>query len=468
MSLSVINDTDRSHSTSSTQSVKSEIDHTDPASKPQSQLQPQSPSDNAPCQFSAFYRWFILFIIALQGFLGPLSSSIYIPAIYRVKKDFNVSTTGINATISIYIYILGVAPMIWAVISERHSRRRVYIISTAMYVVSTLGCAASKSIGLFVTMRIFQAAGASAAQAVGAGTIIDLFQVHDRGKAMGLFFLGPLVGPVIGPIAGGYISQYFHWRDIFWSLAAVGGFVLLLMICFLPETGTRSVKIDESAIKAMLRPLSFLLEKIVVLASIPYAIAFGFMYFVIASLSHELITRYHFTSSQVGLAYLANGTGNAIGAMVSGKCADWILRRNSDQRSYVIEHRLSVTWLGVVLLCAGELMYGWCVQLQLSVVAVLAGLFLLGLGVGIIQTPSNTYVMDAYEGHAASAMSASNLMRCTWAGCTPLMAPFMLHRMGNGWSLTVIASVSALSGICIFLVQHFGHRWRNAKCHPLP
>lgn len=73
-------------------------------------------------------------------------------------------------------------------------------------------------------MRALQATGASATQAVGAGyvlfffsprsfltfvysTVIDLFDIHERGNAMGFFLLGPLIGPVIGPIAGGYINE---------------------------------------------------------------------------------------------------------------------------------------------------------------------------------------------------------------------------------------------------------------------
>lgn len=38
-------------------------------------------------------------------------------------------------------------------------------------------------------------------------TITDLFDVHERGNAMGLFLLGPLVGPVAGPIVGGFINE---------------------------------------------------------------------------------------------------------------------------------------------------------------------------------------------------------------------------------------------------------------------
>lgn len=38
-------------------------------------------------------------------------------------------------------------------------------------------------------------------------TITDVFTARERGNAMGLFFLGPLIGPVLGPLAGGYINQ---------------------------------------------------------------------------------------------------------------------------------------------------------------------------------------------------------------------------------------------------------------------
>ena len=59
--------------------------------------------------------------------------------------------------------------MMWAALSERYGRRLIYIIATVIYVGSTIGCALSPVIGVFVLMRILQSVGASAAQAVGAG-----------------------------------------------------------------------------------------------------------------------------------------------------------------------------------------------------------------------------------------------------------------------------------------------------------
>ncbi|KAG1052502.1 hypothetical protein G6F46_007574 [Rhizopus delemar] len=98
-------------------------------------------------------------------------------------------------------------PLFWATFSERYGRRIIYVLSTTLYIASTVGCALSNNVGLFIAMRALQATGASATQAVGAGTVIDLFDIHERGNAMGFFLLGPLIGPVIGPIAGGYINE---------------------------------------------------------------------------------------------------------------------------------------------------------------------------------------------------------------------------------------------------------------------
>ncbi|KAG1474812.1 hypothetical protein G6F56_000120 [Rhizopus delemar] len=373
-----------------------------------------------------------IILLALQGFLGPVTSSIYIPAIAQVRHSFNASSTTINATISLYVFVIGLMPLFWATFSERYGRRIIYILSTILYIVSTVGCALSNTVGLFIAMRALQATGASASQAVGAGTVIDLFDARERD---------------IG------------WRFIFWILCALGGLILLLIVFFLPETSATMLKkkslaannvrceYSETLLEGMARPFIFLTKPAVIFTTTPYSIAYGFMYFMIASLPQQLSTHYGFTSSQIGLSYLANGLGNAIGALVSGILSDRALVKKGNS-----EARLSTIWLGIIMLPAGDLVYGWCSQFEVHVIA-------LGLGVGLVQTPSNTYISDVYPKYAASVMSTANLLRCISAGCTPLVAPTLIRAIGNGWSMTILAVISALSGICVFVAQRYGSKW---------
>jgi MFS family permease len=60
---------------------------------------------------------------------------------------------------------------------------------------------------LFILMRCLQATGSSAVVAVGAGSLADMFEVHERGQKLGLFYGMPLLGPSIGPLIGGALGN---------------------------------------------------------------------------------------------------------------------------------------------------------------------------------------------------------------------------------------------------------------------
>lgn len=171
----------------------------------------------------------------------------------------------------------------------------------------------------------------------------------------------------------------------------MGGIVFLLILFCLPETSSFTLKkraqskkeeaviepvVQESRWKSMARPFKFIIKPVVALATTPYTFAYGFMYFVIASLPHQLASRYNFASYQIGLAYLANGAGNALGALISGKLSDRALRKPEDPINRVPELRLSPIWIGIIILPIGELMYGWCLDFNVHVSAGLTGLFL--------------------------------------------------------------------------------------------
>lgn len=80
--------------------------------------------------------------------------------------------------------------MFWAPLSERVGRRWIYIVCLLLFSVCTVICGVSTNIGLFFVFRLLQAGFGAAAQSVGGGTISDIFDFKDRGKAMGIFMLG--------------------------------------------------------------------------------------------------------------------------------------------------------------------------------------------------------------------------------------------------------------------------------------
>ena len=94
---------------------------------------------------------------------------------------------------------LGIFPLWWSAASERVGRRTVYVVSFTLWIVFNVLCATSVNIDELIVMRILAAGAGASVQAVGAGTLADIYIPQERGTAMGWFYLGPLAGPLIVP-----------------------------------------------------------------------------------------------------------------------------------------------------------------------------------------------------------------------------------------------------------------------------
>lgn len=183
----------------------------------QQQSTPPSPPPKEP--YTAFPIWrkrLILWLVTAAGFLGPLSGSIYLPILPTIRDEYEISTTAANASVSAFMAVFAVAPLIWASWADFGGRKMLYMISLVIYIASCICLAAlpSHAAVLFV-FRVVQAFGASSVQSLGAGTVADIIEPKNRAAAISIFMLGPQLGPILGPILGGAIASDNEWRWVF-------------------------------------------------------------------------------------------------------------------------------------------------------------------------------------------------------------------------------------------------------------
>lgn len=92
-----------------------------------------------------------------------------------------VSVTVASYSTTIAIVFAGVAPLIYAPISNFYGRRPVYLISTAIGIAANAGCAASQSWGPLLVARACVGIGTSVGMGVGASVVSDMYFMHQRG-----------------------------------------------------------------------------------------------------------------------------------------------------------------------------------------------------------------------------------------------------------------------------------------------
>ena len=124
---------------------------------------------------------------------------LYNTGIPYIASELQADAMPITLTTALYILVTGIAPVIWASISDHyHIRRNLILLALVIFSISSLISALIHNIWILIALRCFQGVGASCALSVGPGVISDCYPVDKRGSAFAKFYYGVFVGPLIG------------------------------------------------------------------------------------------------------------------------------------------------------------------------------------------------------------------------------------------------------------------------------
>ena len=152
------------------------------------------PEVTEPQHYSNKTKWLVTFIVAIAAAAAPVGSAIILPTLGQVGDELHASPTLTNLSVSLFMLSMAVWLLWWSNFSETYGRRTIYLTSFAMFTVFGVLSAVSKNIAMLIVMRMFCGGAAASVQAVGAGTIADIWESFERGQAVGYFYLGPLLG----------------------------------------------------------------------------------------------------------------------------------------------------------------------------------------------------------------------------------------------------------------------------------
>ena len=143
---------------------------------------------------------------------------------------------------------MAIFPLWWSAFSEVLGRRTIYLVSFALFTIWNIVAAVSTSMAMLVVMRVLGGGASSSVLAIGAGTLADIWEPKERGRAMGIFILGPMLGPLLAPVICVVLAQAWGWRSTQWFQVIYGGVLLVVLLLCLPETLARR-EVGASAVE---------------------------------------------------------------------------------------------------------------------------------------------------------------------------------------------------------------------------
>lgn len=402
--------------------------------------------------YSIFNRQEIFIIgifMSLTAYWSMLSSALYFPAIPKVSEEFNVSIEAANITVVVYLVFQSISPMILSGLSDAIGRKPVILLLLSCYIGVCVALSQVTVYWALLVLRIAQATSIASTISISQGMVADLTPKLTRGGFSGLVNGIVLSGQAFGGLVGGLLNSRWGLSGIFTFCAIGAGLALVCNLLFVPETnrtivGNQSVTppkiyhylglfflpryrnrltndsstiIQKSSGNVALSAIKIFVTKTVFFALFPTGLAFATWTVSMTSLSTVLKNQYGYSDIQIGLCYIAAGTGSVASSITSGLLMNWNYKRRKayceqNQVPFVIHKvRLEFTTRLSVVFIASVLVFGWCLSYNINLAPILIVHVVLSASVIWFLTILQTVLVDLHPARSSAASSCLNLMR---------------------------------------------------------
>lgn len=282
-------------------------------------------------------------LLAGLSALGPFSIDTYLPSFQDIGASLNATPLEVQQTLTAYMLPFALMSLWHGAIADALGRRRVLLVSLALFALASAGCVFATQIEHLWVLRALQGISAGAGIVVSRAIVRDLYDGAEAQRLMSHISMMFALAPAIAPVIGGRLQQWFGWQSVFVFLVAASFLVWFACWRLLPET-------LPEAQRQPLHPAYLARAYWHVLTSPAFllacaGLAFNFGGFFIYVMSAPVFLMRHLGVPETGFFWLFGPAmmGLMSGAWLSGRFAGKITARQTIKRGYLI--------MGMATLC---------------------------------------------------------------------------------------------------------------------
>jgi MFS family permease len=377
----------------------------------------------------------VLAPLALAQFICSFAGSNMNVMITDMSEDLDTTVQGIQIAITLFLLVMAALMIPGGKLTDRYGRKRLFMLGLIVYAVGAVLSALAPGLGVLII-------GNSILEGIGTAMLIPpvyilttlLFtDLTSRARAFGVISAMGGVGAAAGPLIGGLITSAISWRAAFIFQALVITVILFLSRKItdpLPADPTRSFDITGAVLSAVGLVLIvtgilaadnnlWLMLILIIVGALVLALFFRSVRAKERAGKEPLLSMslFHNRTSNLGLvtqntqwvmllgtsfvvsAYLqvVRGydaietgvifTAATVGLLASSLAAERLAKRRSQRILILAGFIITIAGIGVLILI---------VRLSPTPWAFAPGLLLIGLGLGVMLTPSVNVVQSSF------------------------------------------------------------------------
>lgn len=183
-------------------------------------------------------------IVACALFIENMDSTVISTSLPAIARDLSTDPIALKLALTTYLLALAVFIPISGWVADRFGARPTFMAAIGVFLLGSIGCAASSSLETLVAARFLQGMGGAMMVPVGRLVLLRTVPKSELVQALSWLTIPALVGPVIGPPLGGFITTYFDWRWIFLINIPMGVLGIVLAKRFIPDIKESAPPLD--------------------------------------------------------------------------------------------------------------------------------------------------------------------------------------------------------------------------------
>ncbi|MFT3848355.1 MAG: multidrug effflux MFS transporter [Propionivibrio sp.] len=275
-------------------------------------------------------------LLAALSALGPFSIDTYLPSFQDIETSLGATPFEVQQTLTAYMIPFAVMSLWHGAIADALGRRRVLLVSLALFALASAGCVFATRIEHLWVLRALQGISAGAGIVISRAIVRDLYDGAEAQRLMSHISMMFALAPAIAPVLGGRLQLWFGWQSVFTFLVVATFLLWLACWRLLPET-------LPEAQRQPLHPAYLARAYAKVLTSGAFllacaGLAFNFGGFFIYVMSAPVFLMRHLGVPETGFFWLFGPAmmGLLSGSWLSGRFAGKITLRQTIARGYVM------------------------------------------------------------------------------------------------------------------------------------
>lgn len=190
-------------------------------------------------------RTALLWIVAAGFFMQALDTTIVNTALPSIAHSLGVRPLVMQWAIVAYTLTMATLTPASGWLADRFGTRRVYFTAILIFVLGSVCCASSHTLGQLVIARVLQGIGGSMLLPIGRLAVLRSVSSEQYVSALAMISVAGQVGPIVGPTLGGWFVEAISWHWIFLINVPIGLIGMLAVHRYLPRAvGTQAPRFD--------------------------------------------------------------------------------------------------------------------------------------------------------------------------------------------------------------------------------